>query len=71
MTVDHDVAPERRINKRLEKDLEQVRRDCLDEKRTHLRAGTWRGLDGAAVALLGHLRDLHGTACKCCPRRTS
>lgn len=71
--TDHDVAPQARVNKRLEKDYVQISRDCLDEKRTHLRAGSWRGLDGAEVALVGHLRVLHGPdgCCTCCARRTS
>lgn len=71
MTTTHDVAPVPRLNKRLVKDLDQVRRDCLDEKRTHLRAGSWRGLDDAEISLVGHAQDLHGTVCSCCPRRTS
>lgn len=57
---------------RVEKDLEQRRRDCLDEKVIHLRAGDWRGLQGAEISILGTTRELHGPdgVCTCCPRRT-
>lgn len=39
------------------------------EEATHLRAGTWNGLDGAEVTFLGTVADLHRTACTCCPRK--
>lgn len=69
MSTNHDVAPDARHNKRLEKEMTARRIECLDEKRTHLRAGTWSGRPIDAVALVGHCRDLHGTVCTCCPRR--
>lgn len=55
--------------KAAEKEARQRVRDCLDEKMLHLRAGSWRGVDGAEVTYLGNVRDLHGSVCTCCPRR--
>lgn len=52
-----------------ERDARARLRAALDKDTTHLRAGSWQGLDGARVTLVGTLRDLHGTVCTCCPAR--
>lgn len=52
-----------------EKDARARLRAALDKETIHVRAGTWNGLDGAQVAVVGLLRDLHGTVCTCCPAR--
>jgi hypothetical protein len=44
-------------------------RAAFDKDSTHLRVGSWNGLEGCSVTVLGTLRELHGTACTCCPRR--
>lgn len=57
---------------REEKDARRRQRACFDEELTHIRVGWWQGeVDDDAVVLVGLLRDLHGTACTCCPRTTS
>lgn len=57
--------------RRVEKEAMQRSRDCLDQLVTHVRVGSWRGTEDCEVTLIGHVRDLHGTVCTCCPRRTS
>lgn len=54
-----------------EKDAAARVRECLDEKRTHLRVGDWRGSQGCTVELIGTVADLHGSVCTCCPRRAT
>lgn len=51
------------------KEIAQRIRVCFDLEIDHIRAGDWRGPQVEAIALVGHLRDLHGTVCTCCPRR--
>lgn len=78
MSTDHsarlDIPPaELRENKRLEKELQARVRDCLDKNRDHIRVGDWIGEKAGpdeGVTHLGHARDLHGTVCTCCPKRS-
>lgn len=51
-----------------QKDAARRLRACLDREVTHLRLGDWRELRGAEIELIGHISDLHGTVCTCCPR---
>lgn len=64
-------VPAARINKTLEKDLDSRRRAAMSDESTHIRIGSWQGTDGNTVELVGHARDLHGTQCTCCARRTT
>jgi hypothetical protein len=41
-------------------------RECFDETRTHIRAGSWRGLEEADISLVGLVSVLHGSVCTCC-----
>lgn len=54
-----------------DKDARARLRSCFDEESTHLRAGDWRSAQGSEVQLVGLLRDLHGSVCTCCPKRTT
>lgn len=45
-------------------------RECFDLARTHLRVGSWQGLDGCEVTVVGSVWELHGTVCSCCPETT-
>lgn len=58
-----DASEQKRLNERI--------RVCFDEQITHLRAGTWRDLDGAEVRVIGLASDLHGTVCTCCTKDAS
>jgi len=49
------------VNKKLQKELLARIRECVSGERTHIK--------GEAVTHVGHIGDLHGTVCTCCPRR--
>ncbi len=70
--MSHDTAPERRHNKRLQKELVSRGRECLDKDRTHIRLGHWIGETAGPdelVTFIGTTRELHGSVCTCCPKR--
>jgi hypothetical protein len=41
-------------------------RECFEGTRTHIRAGSWNGLEGADISFVGRLSELHGFVCTCC-----
>lgn len=41
-------------------------RECFENSRTHIRAGSWHGLEGAEISFVGRPADLHGSVCTCC-----
>lgn len=45
-------------------------REVFDRTRMGITVGEWRGKPVDAVELVGLVRDLHGSVCTCCPRRS-
>ena len=39
---------------------------CFEGSLTHIRAGSWNGLEGADVTFFGRPQELHGSVCTCC-----
>ena len=52
-----------------EKDARGRFRAVMDDDLIHVKVGTWRGLDGDAVRVVGNVSELHGSVCTCCPKR--
>ena len=52
-----------------DKDARARIRAAFDKDTTHLRVGSWNGLEGCSVEIVGTLSDLHGTVCSCCDKR--
>lgn len=50
-----------RTNKRLKKELRQRMTACSKGERFHIK--------GVSVRLVGLVSELHGSVCKCCPKR--
>lgn len=54
-----------------DKEVRARLRAHFERETTHVRLGDWRELGNAEVRLVGLAKDLHGTVCTCCPRRTT
>lgn len=58
-----DAPPaERKIGKVEQKHMDAELRQCLDNERTHMRAGSWRGKGNTEVEYVGNVRDLRQEA---------
>lgn len=46
-------------------------RAAFERESVHLRVGSWDGLEGCDIKVVGLVSQLHGTVCTCCPRKAA